>query len=118
MTTKRRSSRKKNVVLKGNIHSGILFIGDCQFFADSPQLEFDPTTGKTIDVTPNDPLNPFNTLDKTLELVKEGEVNLEILPHVPGRGVLINTHLTNGNFVVKKKVRNGKIVGYTIDIQE
>ena len=118
MTAKRRSSRKKSVDLKGNIHSGILFIGDCQFFAQNPILEFDPNTGTTVDATPKDPLNPFNTLDRTLELVKDGETNLEILPHVPGRGVLINTHMNNGQFTVKKRMKNGKLIGYTIDIRE
>ena len=117
MTVKRKVARKK-LQLSGNIHSGVIFIGDCQFFAGSPTLELDVATGSTVDVTPKDPLNPFNTIDRTLDLVGDTEANLDIAPFIPGRGVLINTHLQNGKFVVKKKVKNGKLVGFTIDIKE
>lgn len=116
--TAKRKPRKKKQQLTGNIHSGVIFIGDCQFFAGSPQLELDPTTGQTIDVTPKDPLNPFNTLDRTFELAGEAEANLELGPFLPGRGVLLNTHLQQGRFVVRKKLKNGKLVGYSIDIKE
>lgn len=117
MTHKRKPRKKKNE-LHGNIHSGVLFIGDCQFFAGSPQLELDPVTGQTMDVTPKDPLNPFNTLDRAFELAGDNESNLELGPHLPGRGVLLNTHLQQGKFVVKKKIKNGKLVGYSITIKE
>lgn len=117
MTVKTKKARKKPQ-LSGNIHSGVIFIGDCQFFAGSPVLELDPVTGQTIDVTPKDPLNPFNTIDRTFDLVGDGESNLELAPYLPGRGVLLNTHLQGGQFIVKKKIKNGKLVGYTIDIKE
>jgi hypothetical protein len=81
-------------------------------------LELNPTTGETVDVTPKDPLNPFNTLDRTFDLVGDSEKNLEIAPFIPGRGVLLNTHLQQGKFVVRKKIKNGKLVGYVIDIKE
>ena len=116
MTVKRKPSRKKPQ-LSGTIQSGVLFIGDCQFFAQSPVLELNPATGETVDVTPKDPLNPFNTLDRTFDLVGDSEKNLEIAPFIPGRGVLLNTHLQQGNFVVRKKIKNGKLVGYVIDIK-
>lgn len=118
LVTAKRKPRKKKTQLAGNIHSGVLFIGDCQFFAGSPQLELDPTTGQTIDVTPKDPLNPFNTLDRTFELAGDMEANVELGPFLPGRGVLLNTHLQQGRFVVRKKMKNGKLVGYSIDIKE
>ena len=118
LVTAKRKPRKKKTQLAGNIHSGVLFIGDCQFFAGSPQLELDPTTGQTIDVTPKDPLNPFNTLDRTIELAGDMEANVELAPFLPGRGVLLNTHLQQGRFVVRKKMKNGKLVGYSIDIKE
>lgn len=118
MTNKLRSRRKKTPQLSGNIQSGVIFIGDCQFFAGSQQLELDPKTGQVVDVTPIDPLNPFNTLDRTFDIVGDTETNLEIAPFLPGRGVLLNTHLQGGRFIVKKKLKNGKLVGYTIDIQE
>jgi hypothetical protein len=117
MTDKRKPRKKKNE-LAGNIHSGVLFIGDCQFFAQSPQLELDPVTGKTVDVTPIDPLNPFNTLERTFDIVGDGEANMELAPFIPGRGVLLNTHLQGGKFIVKKRIKNGKLVGYSIDIKE
>jgi hypothetical protein len=116
--THKRKPRKKKQELAGNIHSGVIFIGDCQFFAGSPVLELDPQTGITQDVTPIDPLNPFNTLDRTFDLVGDLEANVELAPHLPGRGVLLNTHLQGGRFTVKKKIRNGKLVGYSIDIKE
>lgn len=116
--TDKRKSRKKKQELTGNIHSGVIFIGDCQFFAGSPVLEYDPTTGQARDVTPIDPLNPFNTLDRTMDLLGEEDKSLEIKPFIPGRGVLLNTHLQQGKFVVKKKVKNGKLVGYSITIKE
>lgn len=118
LVTAKRKPRKKKTQLAGNIHSGVLFIGDCQFFAGSPQLELDPTTGQTIDVTPKDPLNPFNTLDRTFELAGDMEANVELGPFLPGRGVLLNTHLQQGRFIVRKKMKNGKLVGYSIDIKE
>lgn len=117
MTVKTKKARKKPQ-LAGNIHSGVLFIGDCQFFAGSPVLELDPATGQTVDVTPKDPLNPFNTIDRTFDLVGDGETNVELAPYLPGRGVLLNTHLQSGQFIVKKKMKNGKLIGYTIDIKE
>jgi hypothetical protein len=118
MTDKRKPRKKKTPQLSGLIQSGVIFIGDCQFFAGSQKLEFDPKTGQTIDVTPIDPLNPFNTLDRTFSMVGDAEANVEIAPFLPGRGVLLNTHLQNGKFIIKKKVKNGKLVGYTIDIKE
>ena len=117
MTDKKKKPRKKQE-LTGIIQSGIIFIGDCQFFAGSPVLEYDPATGQAKDVTPIDPLNPFNTLDRTLDIVGETDKNLEIKPFIPGRGVLLNTHLQNGRFTIKKKVKNGKLVGYSITIKE
>lgn len=118
VTNKLRPRRKKSTQLSGLIQSGVIFIGDCQFFAGSPQLELDPKTGQAVDVTPVDPLNPFNTLDRTFDMVGDTETNLEIAPFLPGRGVLLNTHLQQGKFTVKKKMKNGKLVGYSIDIQE
>jgi hypothetical protein len=118
VTNKLRTRKKKSNDLSGIIQSGVIFIGDCQFFAGSQVLEYDPTTGQTIDVTPKDPLNPFNTLDRTFDLAGDTEANVELGPHLPGRGVLLNTHLQGGRFVVKKKIKNGKVVGYTIDIRE
>lgn len=118
LVTNKRKPRKKKPELVGNIHSGVIFIGDCQFFSRSPQLELDPATGQTIDVTPKDPLNPFNTLDRTFALAGDTEANVELLQDVPGRGVLLNTHLQQGKFIVKKKLKKGKLVGYTIEIKE
>jgi len=117
VTVKKRT-RKKKIELSGNIHSGVIFIGDCQFFAQAPVLELDVKTGEVVDVTPTDPLNPFNTLDRTFDLAGDTEANVEIGPYLPGRGVLLNTHLQQGRFTVRKKMKNGKLVGYSIDIKE
>jgi hypothetical protein len=117
VTVKTRKTKKKQE-LAGNIQSGVIFIGDCQFFAGSPVLELNPTTGQVEDITPIDPLNPFNTLDRTFDIVGDSERNMDIAPFIPGRGVLLNTHLQGGRFIVKKKLKNGKLVGYTIDIKE
>jgi len=118
MTDKVKKPRKKKQELNGNIASGVIFIGDCQFFAGSPKLELNAQTGQVEDQTPVDPLNPFNTLDRTFDLVGDSETNLEIKPYIPGRGVLINTHLQQGRFVVKKKIKNGKLVGINISIKD
>lgn len=118
MTNKTKKPRKKKNELKGNIASGVIFIGDAQFFAGSPQLELDLSTGKTIDVTPTDPLNPFNTVDRVFDLVGDTEANVEIAPFIPGRGVLLNTHLQGGNFTIKKKIKDGKLVAFTVSIKE
>ena len=117
MKTKPKKHKKKQE-LSGLIQSGVIFIGDCQFFAGSPVLELDPKTGQVVDVTPIDPLNPFNTLDRTFDLAGDTENNLDLAPFLPGRGVLLNTHLQQGRFIVKKKIKNGKITGYVIDIKE
>jgi hypothetical protein len=118
MTVKARKPRKKKEPLHGCIASGVIFVGDAQFFAGSPTIELDPKTGANIDVTPKDPLNPFNTIDRTFELVGDSEANVEIGPYIPGRGVLLNTHLQGGKFIVKKRVKNGKLVGFTVTIKE
>lgn len=117
MTVKKKKTRKKEE-LHGSIASGVIFVGDCQFFAGSPKLELDVNTGKVVDTTPEDPLNPFNTIDRTFEMVGDSESNVEIKPYLPGRGVLINTHLQQGKFIVKKRVKNGKLVGLTINIKD
>ena len=117
-TKPKRIRKKKEPKLKGLITSGVIYIGDAQFFSGSPTIELDPVTGRNIDVTPIDPLNPFNTIDRVLELAKEDEVAMEIKPHITGRGVLINTHRQQGSYVVKKRKKGGKVVGYTIDIIE
>lgn len=118
MTDKKKKPRKKKVDLHGSIHSGVIFVGDCQFFTKSPDLALDPITGQTIDVTPVDPLNPFNTIDRVMDLVGDTEKNLEIAPFLPGRGVLLNTHLQCGSYTVKKKIKNGKLVGFTVLFKE
>jgi hypothetical protein len=118
VTVKRKPRKKNKVELFGSIQSGVIFIGDCHFFAGSPKIELDPTTGKMVDVTPTDPLNPFNTIDRSFDLAGDTESNVELGPFLPGRGVLLNTHLQNGKFLVKKKMKNGKLVGYSIDIKE
>ncbi len=118
MTAKLKRHRKKKADLKGNIHSGVLFIGDCQFFAQTPVIEVDPSTGQSIDVTPKDPLNPFNTLDRTFEMAGDGEANVELAPYIPGRGVLLNTHMQGGAFIVKKRIKDGKLIGFTVTIKE
>jgi len=118
VTNKLKPKKKKSTELAGIIQSGVIFIGDCQFFAGSPVLELDPATGQVVDVTPKDPLNPFNTIDRTFELAGDAESNVELGPYLPGRGVLLNTHLQGGKFTVKKKIKNGKLVGYSIDIKE
>lgn len=110
--------KKTKQELKGILSSGVIFIGDCQFFAQSPVLELDPKTGETVDVTPIDELNPFNTVDRTMELVGDTEKNLEIGPYIPGRGVLINTHIHSGNFKVKKRFKDGKLVGFTVNLED
>lgn len=118
MKNKVRKPRKKKEKLGGIISSGVIYIGDAQFFAGSPVLELDPKTGATVDVTPVDPLNPLNTLDRTLELVGDDSTNLEIGPHLPGRGILLNTHLQGGCYEVKKRFKNGELVGITINIKK
>jgi hypothetical protein len=114
----RKPRKSKKVELKGSIASGILFIGDCQFFAGSPELELNAATGQVTDITPEDKLNPFNTIDRTLNLVGDTEANVELMPYLPGRGVLINTHLQQGSYVIKKKYKGGKIVSITVTIKE
>lgn len=117
LATKPKKKRKKRESkLKGIFASGCLFIGDAQFFAGSPVIELDPATGRQVDVTPIDPLNPFNTLDRVLEVAGETERAMEIVPHVPGRGVVINTHRLQGGYVVKKKKKAGKVIAYVIEL--
>jgi hypothetical protein len=111
----KKKRKKKEPKLRGLFASGALFIGDAQFFSGSPTLELDPATGRVLDTTPIDPLNPFNTLDRVLELAGEEDKTLPIAPHVPGRGVLLCTNRNNGNYVVKPKKKAGKVVGYVIE---
>lgn len=118
MTNKPRKPRKKKPELHGILTSGVIFVGDAEFFSGSPIIELDPKTGANIDVTPKDPLNPFNTLDRTLAMAGDTEANVELGPYMPGRGVLLNTHLQGGKFIVKKKIKDGKVIGYDIRIKQ
>jgi hypothetical protein len=111
----RKKRKKREPKLKGLFASGALFIGDAQFFSGSPQIELDPATGRMVDATPVDPLNPFNTLDRVLELAGEEDKSLEIKPYLPGRGVLLSTQRNQGSYVVKQKKKAGKVVGYVIE---
>jgi hypothetical protein len=112
----KKKRKKREPKLKGLFASGALFIGDAQFFAGSPVIELDPATGRMVDVTPVDPLNPFNTLDRVLELAGEEDKALEIAPYITGRGVLLATQRNQGGYVVKTKKKAGKVVGYVIEL--
>jgi hypothetical protein len=112
----RAKRKRREPKLKGLFASGALFIGDAQFFAGSPVIELDPATGRMVDVTPVDPLNPFNTLDRVLALAGEEDKSLEIAPYIKGRGVLLSTHRNQGSYVVKTKKKAGKIVAYVIEL--
>jgi hypothetical protein len=112
----KKKRKKKEPKLKGLFASGALFIGDAQFFSGSPVIVLDPATGRMMDVTPVDPLNPFNTLDRVLELAGEEDKSLEIAPYIKGRGVLLATQRNQGGYVVKTKKKAGKVVAYVIEL--
>jgi hypothetical protein len=105
---KRKSKKKQE--LKGFIQTGTIFIGDVGYMADSNHRSAEP-------IEP-DPLNPFKDLDQYLE-ANQADHNLE-LPgsfngDLPGRGVVIHTHMLNGKYTVKKKLC--KVTGKILEVK-
>jgi hypothetical protein len=104
MTTKRKKKKK----LSGLMNSGLLFIGDPSFMMGpaDPQIQSD---GSIIDGTPVDPLNPFRRAEDITRHTDLGDYNLQIVEAVEGRGVVINTLLSERRYEVKKKLKDGVV---------
>ncbi len=99
--------RKKKKQDKANITSGILFIGDAEYFSQSLHP----------DVTHKLP-NPLENFPLVASKVSEKEVAQVDFPNgVEGFGMVVQTHLTGGNFKVKKTVDKvtGKIKKITVE---
>ena len=96
---KKRATKKKKQ-LKGIINSGSIFIGDARFFSGDPQ-------NYPEGIIENDPTNPFKDWDNVAATYEE-DVNVD-LPgsfngDLPGRGVVIQTNMMSGSYIVKKYV--------------
>lgn len=112
----KRKPRKKKQELKGNIHTGVIFIGDAGYMADNPQ-------NHEAGIIPDDPTNPFRDIDKYLgqhqsdhNLELPGSFNGDLL----GRGVAIHTNMFNGNYTVTKKIckQTGKLLELKVKFHE
>ena len=92
---------------KANISSGILFIGDAEYFSQSLHP----------DVTHKLP-NPLENFPAVAEKVSSSDTSTIDFPNgIEGFGMIVQTHLTGGNFKVKKTVDKvtGKIKKITVE---
>ena len=106
-------AKPKKTQLKGNIHSGVLFIGDIGYMAGD--------LSQVIEITP-DPLNPFKDPDTFLAKYPT-DSNLELpgtVQGLTGPGTIIHTNMFNGSYMVKKKVDKvtGKIKSITVTFKD
>lgn len=117
MKTKR---SKKKPILSGKLTSGTLFIGDPTFMTYPKDIRLNEQFKEYNAVEP-DEYNPFKRSEDHIdEVLVKGDKELEILPFVGGRGVLLATEgLIEGKFEVKKKIDkvSGKITKITIEIK-
>lgn len=111
--TAKRKPRKKKQALTGFIHSGVIFIGDTGYMADTSQNYADG-------IIPADPLNPFKDNDAYLEQ-NPTDHNLPI-PNsfTPGRGVAIHTNMLSGAYTVTKRIckQTGKLLEIKVKFRE
>lgn len=101
MATKR---KKKKPSLSGKISSGLIFIGDPSYLSGPSNIALNEL-GEAINTVPIDPYNPFRREEDVLDKVRtSGDTELEIIPHLTGRGtVLVTNGIQEGSFEVKKK---------------
>jgi hypothetical protein len=106
----KKARKSKKVVLKGFLQTGTIFIGDVGYMADGNHHSAEP-------IAP-DPLNPFKDLD-TFLAETTGDKNID-LPgsyngDLPGRGVVIQTNMFSGKYVVTKRIC--KVTGKLLEIK-
>lgn len=113
MATKR---RRKKLPLKGKISSGLIFIGDPSYLSGPSNMALNEL-GEVTNTIPLDPYNPFRREEDVLDKVRiSGDTELEIIPHLTGRGtVLVTNGIQEGSFEVKKKY--DKISGKLLEIK-
>lgn len=99
--------KKKKNDPKAVLTSGILFIGDAEYFAQ-------PINN---DVTKRFP-NPLESFHYTSNLVQETDVNEVAFPNgISGRGLVVQTFTPDSRFKVKKKIKDGKLKAITIELE-
>lgn len=103
---------KKPGGLRGIVNTGMIFIGDAGFFADDPQKHDEG-------IIENDPTNPFKDWDR-FRATHENDCALD-LPgsfngDLPGRGVVIQTHMMGGTYAIEKEVcpSSGKLLSLKV----
>lgn len=111
----KKARKSKKQVLTGFIQTGTIFIGDIGYMAANSQ---DYPEG-----IPADPTNPFKDLDTFLASTPT-DTNLE-LPgsfngDLPGRGVIVQTNMLNGKYIVTKKLdkETGKLLEVKVRFHE
>jgi len=117
--------------LKGYIQSGILFIGDPQYMSGPAEYvtktvgmlngrELSP--GYAVDITPEDPYNPFRRWDDFRSKVGEDDLSLPFpgaYTASDGRGVAVNTHRVDSQYEIEKHFDDsGKLLEIRIKFRD
>lgn len=101
------TNKRKKQKLKGFLQSGILFIGDPVSMSGPSNYQSDGKGGQ-IDITPEDPHNPFRRWDSFTSSLNNMDVNMVYPeaqdPQATGRGIVIQTNMLSGQYEVKKKI--------------
>lgn len=93
--------RTKQKQVKATSTSGVLFIGDAEYFVQSQHP----------DVTVKIP-NPLESIDYVADKVHAQDLAPVEFPNgMEGRGILVQTHLNEFSYTIKKKInkKTGKI---------
>lgn len=100
--------------LKGYLQSGILFIGDPQYMSGPVEYETVPvgrvsgnslTPAVAVDVTPEDPYNPFRSWDRFADKLGTEDKALPFpgaSVESDGRGVAVQTNRMSGQYEVER----------------
>lgn len=106
--------------LKGYLQSGILFIGDPQYMSGPTEYGTVPVGGRmsssqltqavAIDITPEDPYNPFRSWDRFAAKLGEQDKALPFpgaSEESDGRGIAVQTNRMSGQYEIER-IEDGK----------
>jgi hypothetical protein len=128
-----KQTRKGNEMkkLKGYLQSGILFIGDPQYMSGPVEYGTVPvgklsgrelTPAVAVDITPEDPYNPFRSWDRFAYTLGEQDAVLPFQgasPDSDGRGVAVQTNRMSGQYEITKIAdENGKLLELRITFKD
>lgn len=116
--------------LKGYLQSGVLFIGDPQYMSGPVEYGTVPvgklsgrelTPAIAVDITPEDPYNPFRSWDRFAHKLGEKDASLPFIgasEDSDGRGVAINTNRSGQYEITRLEDADGKLLELRITFKD